>query len=99
MLHTFSNGTDGANPAGDLIRDTAGNLYGTTKLGGGGASTGFGIVFEISSDGESILHTFSGRSDGGDPVAGLIRDSAGNLYGTTTAGGSATEGVVFKLTP
>jgi uncharacterized repeat protein (TIGR03803 family) len=100
VLHTFSNGTDGANPAGDLIRDAAGNLYGTTKLGGGGASTGFGIVFEISSGGgESILHTFTGNNDGGDPVAGLIRDSAGNLYGTTTAGGSAAQGVVFKLTP
>jgi uncharacterized repeat protein (TIGR03803 family) len=100
VLHTFTTGTDGANPTGDLARDSAGNLYGATKLGGGGTTIGFGIVFEIASGGgESILHTFTGNSDGGDPVAGLIRDSAGNLYGTTTAGGSATQGVVFKLTP
>jgi uncharacterized repeat protein (TIGR03803 family) len=100
VLHMFSNGTDGANPAGDLIRDAAGNLYGTTKLGGGGTSIGFGTLFEIQSGGgEVILHTFTGNADGGDPVAGLIRDSAGHLYGTTTAGGSATQGVVFRLTP
>ena len=100
VLHTFTTGTDGANPTGDLVGDSAGNLYGTTKLGGGGITTGYGIVFEISSTGvESILHTFTGNGDGGHPAAGLIRDSAGNFYGTTTAGGSALQGVVFKLTP
>ncbi len=56
-------------------------------------------MFEISTGlGESVLHGFTGNNDGGDPVAGLIRDSAGNLYGATTAGGSATQGLVFKLT-
>jgi uncharacterized repeat protein (TIGR03803 family) len=59
VLHTFSNGADGANPAGDLIRDAAGNLYGTTKLGAGGASVGFGIVFEIPSVGGSPFCTRS----------------------------------------
>jgi len=100
VIYTFSNGMDGANPTGDLIRDSAGNLYGTTKLGDGGTSTGFGTVFEISSSlGEFILHGFTGNNDGGDPVAGLTRDSAGNLYGTTAAGGTNKQGAVFKLTP
>ena len=95
-LYTFTNGADGANPAADLVRDSAGNLYGTTKLGG----ASYGVVFKVDPSGaETPLHTFSGNGAG--PVAGLIRDSAGNLYGTTALGGAgnSAEGVVFKLTP
>ena len=95
-LYTFTNGSDGANPAGGLVRDSAGNLYGTTKLGG----AGYGVVFKLNSTGgETVLYTFTGNSDGAGPVAGLVRDSAGNLYGTAVFGGDSSEGVVFKITP
>lgn len=95
VLHTFANSTDGANPVADLILDSSGNLYGTTKLGG----AGYGVVFEISGGVENSLYVFAGTNDGAGPLAGLIRDSSGNLYGTTSFGGSPAEGVVFKLTP
>jgi uncharacterized repeat protein (TIGR03803 family) len=94
VLYTFTNGSDGANPIGDLVRDSAGNLYGTTKLGG----KGFGVVFKVgATGGESALYSFTGGNDGPGPVAGVVRDSSGNLYGTTAFGGSAAEGVVFKI--
>jgi uncharacterized repeat protein (TIGR03803 family) len=74
-----------------------GSLYGTTSGGG----TNFGVIFKVtpSSDGwtETVLHTFAG-SDGGGP-SGLIRDAAGNLYGTTSEFGPENAGTVFKLTP
>jgi uncharacterized repeat protein (TIGR03803 family) len=95
VLYSFSglNG-DGDTPDGGLVRDSAGNLYGTTFLGGLG---GGGIVFEIDTSGnETVLHNFAGP-DGAHPKAGLVRDSAGNLYGTTSTGGSANDGTVFKL--
>jgi uncharacterized repeat protein (TIGR03803 family) len=91
ILHEFSGGSgDGANPQGDLIEDSSGNIYGTTSLGG---STGFGTVFKLDSAGnESILHSFHGHStdtDGLYPYGALVRDQAGNLYGTTSSGGPA----------
>jgi uncharacterized repeat protein (TIGR03803 family) len=96
LVYTFTGGADGAYPYGGLVRDSSGNLYGTTALGG---TYGFGVVFMVSPAGqESVLHSFTGGADGGCPAAGLIRDSAGNLYGTTFVGG-AGNGVVFKLTP
>jgi uncharacterized repeat protein (TIGR03803 family) len=77
MLYTFTNGTDGANPVGDLVRDSAGNLYGTAKLGG----KGYGVVFKVgAAGGETTLYSFAGGNDGAGPAAGLIRDSSGNLY-------------------
>ncbi len=99
ILYTFTGGADGGGPAAGLIQDTEGNLYGTT--GGGGAS-GFGTVFELSRTGqESVLYSFLLESDGGIPCAGLITDSAGNLYGTTPNGGGGLNfynfGTVFKL--
>jgi uncharacterized repeat protein (TIGR03803 family) len=97
VLHNFGGGTDGANPQGVLIRDRSGNLYGTTT-GGGGA--GAGTVFRVSALGyERVLHAFSGGTDGFAPQAGLARDAAGNLYGTTSAGGADGYGTVFKLSP
>lgn len=100
VLYTF-NGPDGATPAGSLVRDALGNLYGTTTLGG---EFGHGTVFELSSGGAlTTLYSFTGGSDGGNPYAGLIMDSAGNLWGVAAAGGSATApagyGTVFKITP
>jgi uncharacterized repeat protein (TIGR03803 family) len=95
VLYSFTYGTDGQHPSGGLIRDSAGNLYGTTD-GGGAANAG--TVFEVSAAGEEIvLYYFSSLDDGAYPDAGLIRDAAGNLYGTTSGGGSFRLGTVFKL--
>jgi uncharacterized repeat protein (TIGR03803 family) len=79
--------------------DSAGNLYGTTEYGGA-HTCGCGTVYKISPTGtETILHSFGGSSDGGEPYAGLITDSAGNLYGTTTVGGANGGGTVFRISP
>lgn len=95
-LHAFK-GHDGANPIGDLIMDPSGNIYGTTYLGG---ASNLGTVFELSPDGtHRVLHSFAGGSDGANPVAGLVADRAGNLYGTAPSGGSYGLGVVFKVAP
>jgi uncharacterized repeat protein (TIGR03803 family) len=97
ILFQFNPYTFGSYPYGGLIRDAAGNLYGTTFVGG---TYGAGVVFEISSAGRYIpLYYFSGGADGARPYAGLIRDSEGNLYGTTELGGDAQFGTVFKLDP
>ena len=109
VLYNFTGGNDGANPAGSLILDGAGNLYGTTTSGGPKScyfNIGCGVVFKLSPQGtETILYTFTGQGDGGVPLAGLIRDARGNLYGTASQGGqvgtlcSVGCGVVFKLNP
>jgi uncharacterized repeat protein (TIGR03803 family) len=101
VLHTFTGGADGANPYASLIRDSAGNLYGTTFAGGGTGcgGSGCGTVFMIDEKGhEIILYSFTGGTDGGNPYASLIRDTAGNLYGTAFSGGAIGNGVIFKLT-
>ncbi|HEY3638385.1 MAG TPA: choice-of-anchor tandem repeat GloVer-containing protein, partial [Rhizomicrobium sp.] len=101
VLHNFTGGpTDGMQPNyGSLIRDKAGNLYGTTA--GGGTHTLGGTVFKLTPDGtESLLYSFTGGSDGASPAGGVILDSTGNLYGTTFGGGSsAGYGVAYKLAP
>jgi uncharacterized repeat protein (TIGR03803 family) len=99
VLYTFTGGADGCNPYAGLIFDSAGNLYGTTQFGGSGQGTaGFGVVFEVSPAGqETVLYTFTGGADGGNPVGGLIFDSAGNLYGTGSGGYTVAWGVVFEL--
>jgi uncharacterized repeat protein (TIGR03803 family) len=101
VLQSF-NGTDGAGPEGGLIADGAGNLYGTTT--GGGANS-VGVVFELSPPAagktawtETVLQSLNG-TNGAKPQAGLIADSAGNLYGTTYTGGASNDGVVFELSP
>jgi uncharacterized repeat protein (TIGR03803 family) len=98
VLHAFRGGTkDGSGPQGFLLRDTAGNLYGTTA---GGGTHGNGTVFRVAGTKETVLYSFgSQQSDGADPEAGLAIDQAGNLYGTTTAGGSSDNGTVFMLAP
>jgi uncharacterized repeat protein (TIGR03803 family) len=97
VLYSFSgSGGDGAIPGGGLVRNRAGNLYGTTNSGG---SSYLGTVFKLDSNGtETILHNFSGR-DGRLPELGLVRDSKGNLYGTAQYGGAYGGGVVFKIAP
>jgi uncharacterized repeat protein (TIGR03803 family) len=99
ILHSFTGGSsDGAYPSAGLIQGTDGNFYGTTAAGG---SANFGTVFRVTPDGtETILHSFTGGgSDGAIPFAALIQGIDGNLYGTTTAGGSASLGTVFQVTP
>ncbi len=113
VLHDFA-GTDGDNPVGSLVADKAGNLYGTTAYGGANGCTGLGcgVAFElVKGKGGSwtyaILHYFTGQEgDGLWPYAGMIFDSQGNLYGTTSGGGNYSAcsneggcGVVFELTP
>ena len=99
VLHTFS-GNDGIAPEGGLVRDAAGNLYGTTSRGG---TSDRGTVYELSptSGGwsETILYSFTGGADGASPEGTLALDAAGNLYGVATFGGGSNNGVVFKLAP
>jgi uncharacterized repeat protein (TIGR03803 family) len=103
-LYAFHLGSDGAQPVGRLLHDSAGNLFGTTQFGG---SYNEGIVFKLSPEGIlKVLHAFSGGTDGGGPGSvRLISDKSGNLYGTAGSGGdpnclpSNGCGVVFKLTP
>ncbi len=100
LLHSFAGGpTDGAFPAAGLLMDRRGNLYGTT--GRGGSSGRFGTVFKLDPSGTlTVLHNFAGGpTDGAIPLAGLLMDARGNLYGTTEGGGSSNAGTVFKLTP
>jgi uncharacterized repeat protein (TIGR03803 family) len=95
LVYNFTGGADGSGPTGVLIHDSAGNLYGVTT---GGGSAGGGVVFKVDKSGqETVLYNFTGGSDGGSPSGGVIRDSAGNLYGTTCCGGSAGVGVVYKI--
>lgn len=94
-LHTFTGGNDGANPYGSLVRDSAGNLYGTTV---GGGAFGAGVVFKLSpTGGSTALYAFTAGDDGGYPIAGLLLDALGNLYGTTNGGAINNNGVVFKI--
>jgi uncharacterized repeat protein (TIGR03803 family) len=101
VLYTFTGLLDGANPSGGLVRDSAGDLYGTTRDGGlpNGCINGYGCgtVFKLSASGSlTTLYSFTGGADGGNPFSSLIRDSAGNLYGTTYAGAFGY-GTIFKL--
>jgi uncharacterized repeat protein (TIGR03803 family) len=107
VLYQFTGGNDGGGPSG-LTCDYAGNLYGTTP---GGGAFGGGTVFKLTpSNGgwtESVLYSFSGGNDGAEPDSGVILDQAGNLYGTTFAGGTGHGsgcyyqgcGTVYQLTP
>ncbi len=112
VLYNFTGGADGGDPVANLVFDAAGNLYGTTLVGGnlaGCSGAGCGVVFELSptSSGtwtETVLHTFSGGRDGGQPFSALIFDAAGNLYGTASnsAGTACFDsgcGLVFELSP
>src|ERR1051326_3022327 len=109
VIYSFSGSPDGANPYTGVVADPEGSLYGTTESGGNysGICTqdGCGVVFKLDLSGtESVLYRFSGGADGARPNAGVIRDGAGNLYGTTAIGGifnglCAAEGcgVIYRL--
>lgn len=86
VLYTFTGGDDGGCPYGDMARDAAGNLYGTTSYGG---MSGHGVVFKLDTSGhETVLHSFTGGADGASPN-GVLLDS-GNLYGTAYCGGTGS---------
>jgi len=104
-IHKFTDTPDGSNPAGNLVSDSAGALYGTTA---GGGTNGPGTVFRLtppaSAGGawaETVLYSFAGGENGGEPAGGLVIDSLGNLYGATYTGGNVACvggcGLVFQL--
>ena len=94
-LHVFTGGADGGVPYWSLIRGTDGDFYGTTWVGGTYLS---GTVFKIDRSGnETVLYSFTGGADGQFALGGVVRDSAGNLYGTTNSGGAFGFGTVYKL--
>src|SRR5579863_5701374 len=100
IVYSFAGGSDGEYLDTELVRDSAGNLYGTSVQGG---AFGSGTVFRVTPDGiHTVLYSFTGGADGGEPYKGVTLDAQGNLYGTAvTGGGGSCEGgcgVVFKLT-
>lgn len=115
VLYSFpSLGSNGANPDGGLIFDSAGNMYGVTELGGqticSRSTYGCGVVYEMSPNGtggwtQTPLYAFTGLTDGNFPTNNLVMDAAGNLYGVTVTGGDTSCnspygcGVVFELSP
>ena len=102
LVHSFS-GPDGDYSDAGLVLDASGNLYGTTAFGG--ADAGYaGTVFKLTPGAknkwtETLLHSFTGGSDGANPYGGLAIDGAGNLYGTAIGGGTSGKGVIFQTTP
>ena len=102
VLHSFTGGKDGAEPVSGLLLDATGNLYGTDAAGGDidcEYPDGCGVVFKLAGKRLTALHTFKGSPDGEEPIAGVIMDAEGNLYGTTDRGGPDNAGTVFRVEP
>jgi hypothetical protein len=117
VLYTFAGGSDGAFPRGQLVFDSDGALYGTTEQGGSVGSHDppsfvcCGTVFKLSPPvraggawAKTVIYSFSGNTDGEEPMAGVVFDNFGNLYGTTMFGGAGSTcfegcGTVFELKP
>jgi len=108
VIYNFTGGSDGERPIGNLVFDSSGNAYGTTTYGGDtecNSNVGCGTVFELSPnpDGtwmETTVYSFKGGKDGQFPYWGVVMDSAGDLYGTTSEGGGCSNegcGTVFEL--
>jgi uncharacterized repeat protein (TIGR03803 family) len=101
VIHTFTGAPkDGSNAEGTLVLDKGGNLYGTTISGGHNHNGGTVYELERGKKGgwkEKILHSFGSRKDGSVPVAGIVFDAAGNIYGTTAGGGKYHYGSVYEL--
>jgi uncharacterized repeat protein (TIGR03803 family) len=96
VLYSFTGGNDGAYPLWvTLARDAAGNLYGTTV---GGGTSNAGVVFKVDTSGnETVLYSFTGGDDGGNPRVGVTLGPDGNLYGTADSGGASSAGAVFEI--
>ena len=108
VIYSFSGGSDGGSPLSGLTFDGAGNLYGTTFYGGQTCRYGCGTVYQLTPTGqgwtETVLYSFPNVAGGTNPWGGLIFDSSGNLYGTTSQGGDFNCvpvgcGTVFSLSP
>jgi uncharacterized repeat protein (TIGR03803 family) len=106
LLYKFTGGSDGGNPIGPLVQDADGNFYGVAQSGGDFTcpekflihKAGCGVVFKLAANGKlTVLHTFTGRTDGAVPQGGLLLDAAGTLFGTTLTGGNFEHGTVFKI--
>ena len=97
VLYSFNSGTDGSYPQSDVVVDSTDHIYGTTPSGGNGRGTVFELSDSQSGWKEKIIYDFEGGYDGTTPSAGLVMDSAGNLYGTTSSGGANNQGTVFEL--
>ena len=95
VLYNFPAVPNGSTPYAPLIRDAAGNLFGTASAGG---LYNQGVVFEVDASGnEKVLYNFTGAAGGAGPHSGLFRDAAGNLYGAAGSGGAANNGTLYKL--
>lgn len=104
VLYNFTGGTDGGEPYKGVTIDPQGNLYGTAVTGGSGSCEGgCGVVFKLTNTSgvwtESVIHAFTGGSDGSGPGSPVEFDQRGNLYGTTPTGGKYGMGVVYQLAP
>jgi uncharacterized repeat protein (TIGR03803 family) len=96
VVHNFSGATDGADPLNGLVRDASGNLYGTSSAGG---LSNNGVVYKLSAANYlTVVHKFKGGKDGSNPQGLLLLDVAGNIYGTSSGGGTHGAGTVFKIT-
>jgi uncharacterized repeat protein (TIGR03803 family) len=102
IIYSFTGGSDGFDPGGTLALDSSGNLYGTTRIGGGNGCS-CGTVFELSPSSSGwnyrLLYTFTGGVDGSYPEAPLALDSIGRIYGSAFEGGAFGVGTVFSLAP
>jgi len=100
VIWSFSGGADGLRPNAEVVMDTQGNLFGTTN---GGGLYNQGVVFKLTPSGdqwqETVVYSFKNQDDGSVPLAGLIFDSSGNLFGAASEGGSGVGGTVFELIP
>ena len=97
ILYSFAGGNDGASPAASVVMDAAGNLYGTTRLGGAdSAGTVFKLALVNGTWQESVIYTFTGGTDGGSPQSALTLVGS-TLYGATPQGGTFANGTVFRL--
>jgi uncharacterized repeat protein (TIGR03803 family) len=95
IIHTFPGGSL---PANGLLSATNGQLYGVTQIGSN--PNGFGELFRATLAGAiTTIHTFTNGLDGGTPQTGLVQASDGNIYGTTSQGGAASGGTIFRVTP